>query len=200
MARTPGHGRVAAQRVRSRRALERIGPGPRWLRARGGDRESVRHSRAEVSATGLCAGHPVLPPARPTPTIVVQETFLRAWRALDRFDESRPFAPWLFRIAANWALTQLETRRRRRGAEEIGDDMAWTGPSPHEADGVRRVSANELNRAVADLPQEQRTVLHLRVAEGLSYREIADTMDLPIGTVMSRLARARETLRRKVER
>jgi RNA polymerase sigma-70 factor, ECF subfamily len=128
----------------------------------------------------------------------VQETFLRAWRALDRFDETRPFAPWLLRIATNWSRTQLETRKRR-GGEELGDDLAWSGPSPDE-DAEKRQLRDGVNRAVAQLPREQRVVLHLRVVEGMSYREIADTLEMPIGTVMSRLARAREILRGKVER
>jgi len=129
---------------------------------------------------------------------LVQETFLRAWRALDRYDESRPFAPWLFRIASNWALTQLETRKRR-GVEPLDENLHWGGPSPAESAEARE-RRRALERAVGELPAEQRVVLHLRVAEGLSYREIADALDLPIGTVMSRLARARETLRGKVER
>ncbi|GJM43737.1 MAG: RNA polymerase sigma factor [Gemmatimonadota bacterium] len=129
---------------------------------------------------------------------LVQETFLRAWRALDRFEEDRPLAPWLFRIAANWALTQIEGRKRRP-SEELTDEHHWQGPSPEEHTDASRLR-REVNRALSELPEDQRVVLHLRAAEGLSYREIADTLDVPIGTVMSRLGRARETMRRKVKR
>ncbi len=129
---------------------------------------------------------------------VVQETFLRAWRALDRFEEDRPLAPWLLRIASNWAKTQVETRKRR-GGEELDERIRWEGPSPEDdVDAARRREA--VNRAVDALPEDQRLVLHLRVSEGLSYREISETLDVPIGTVMSRLSRARETLRARVKR
>lgn len=166
-------------------------------RARHGDRQAfgilVRRYQRRVFALGLRHFR-----EKADAEDLVQETFLRAWRALDRFDETRPFAPWLFRIARNWSLTQLETRKRR-GDAELGDEIAWSGPSPDE-DAERRRLRADVNRAVGELPEEQRVILHLRVAEGMSYREIADTLEVPIGTVMSRLARARETLRGKVER
>jgi RNA polymerase sigma-70 factor (ECF subfamily) len=127
---------------------------------------------------------------------LVQETFLRAWRALDRFDENRPLAPWLVRIATNRALQVLETRSRRP-AEELTETLRWEGPSPdEEVDQARR--RVEVMKALNALPDDQRTILVLRAYEGLSYREIADTLEVPIGTVMSRLARAREAMRRRV--
>lgn len=129
---------------------------------------------------------------------LVQETFLRAFRALDRFDPDRPLAPWLYRITTNRALSSL-ARRGRRDHEELSPRLAARGPNPEEETDERRL-AWAVREAVAQLPPEQRAILALRVGEGLSYREIAEVVDVPIGTVMSRLARARETLRRKVRR
>jgi len=129
---------------------------------------------------------------------LVQETFLRAWRALDRFDLARPFAPWLMRIASNRALTEIATRKRR-GNEELDESLAWSGPAADE-DLERRELQQAVGRAVGELPDDQRMILLLRATEGLSYREISEALDIPIGTVMSRLARARETMRKKVKR
>lgn len=129
---------------------------------------------------------------------LVQDTFLRVWRALDRFDEARPFVPWLVRIATNRALDVLNARSRRAGEEAL-EALPWEGPSPDE-DVDRARLRKEVMRALQTLPDDQRSVLVLRAYEGLSYREIADALELPIGTVMSRLARARETMRRRVRR
>jgi RNA polymerase sigma-70 factor (ECF subfamily) len=129
---------------------------------------------------------------------LVQETFLRAWRAIDRFDVERPVAPWLLRIAVNWSRSELASRKRRP-AEELTEAIPQDGPSPEE-DAERARLGRRIERAVEELPEDQRMILILRASEGLSYREISDLCDVPIGTVMSRLARARETLRRRIER
>ena len=125
---------------------------------------------------------------------LVQETFVRAWQALPGFDDTRAFAPWLVTIAVNRAKTKLS---RARPAEEIDETVVWRGPSPEE-DAERAILARDVNAAVAALPEEQRIVLHLRAVEDLSYREIADALGIPVGTVMSRLSRAREVLRRSL--
>lgn len=129
---------------------------------------------------------------------LVQETFVRAWRGLDRFDPTRPFAPWLLRIASNRALTEIATRKRR-GGEELDENLPWQGPGADD-DLERRELHEQVGRAVGELPDDQRMILLLRATEGLSYRDIAEAMDIPVGTVMSRLARARETMRKKVKR
>lgn len=125
---------------------------------------------------------------------LVQETFVRAWRALDRFDETRPFAPWLITIAVNRAKTMAG---RARPAEELHESILWGGPSPAE-DAERARLESDVQNAMSTLPQEQRVVLHLRAVESMSYREISDALDIPIGTVMSRLARARDEMKRKL--
>ena len=123
---------------------------------------------------------------------VVQETFVRAWQALARFDDARPFVPWLITIAVNRAKTRVG---RARVAEELDERIPWQGPSPEE-DAGRALLAREVRAAIDALPEEQRIVMHLRAVEDLSYREIADALEIPVGTVMSRLSRAREALRR----
>jgi RNA polymerase sigma-70 factor (ECF subfamily) len=125
---------------------------------------------------------------------VAQEAFLRAHRALDSFDRTRPFGPWICRIAANLAVNHVRSPEARE--EGLPDGHAET---PAAAAGpLERVLEDEAQRVLAAaldrLPREQRAVLVLRVFEELSYREIADALDLSMGTVMSRLFRARERL------
>ena len=94
---------------------------------------------------------------------LVQETFVRVWRSLERFDRARPFVPWLMTIATNRAKTFHE---RRRPAEELDEGLTWSGPSP-EDDAAAAERNERLQRAAQDLPEEQRVVLHLRVVEQL---------------------------------
>src|SRR5207245_2458413 len=126
---------------------------------------------------------------------VAQETFIRAHRALGDFDLTRPFAPWVCRIAANLALNRLLSPESR---EQPLDDRRQDAPAA-SGDPLSALLEAEartvLDRALADLPAEQRAVFVLRVSEELSYREIAEALDISMGTVMSRLWRARERLR-----
>jgi len=126
---------------------------------------------------------------------VAQEAFIRAFRALPSFDPTRPFGPWIGRIAANLAINHVRSPEARE--EELPDGHAEIptpaeGPLDHVLDGEAR---QMLNRALDTLPAEQRAVFVLRAVEGLSYREIAESLDISMGTVMSRLSRAREKLR-----
>jgi RNA polymerase sigma-70 factor (ECF subfamily) len=125
---------------------------------------------------------------------LVQETFVRVWKSLESFDESRPFAPWVITIAVNRAKTMAA---RAKPAEELDETLTWDGPSP-DVDVEQSQLVGSVRRAVDALPEEQRIVLHLRAVESRSYREIADALGIPIGTVMSRLARARETVRKRL--
>jgi RNA polymerase sigma-70 factor (ECF subfamily) len=129
---------------------------------------------------------------------VAQEAFIRAFRALASFDPGRPFGPWISRIAANLAINHVRSPEARE--EELPDGHAET-PSRGE-DPLDRVLDSEaraiLHQALASLPAEQRAVFVLRAVEGLSYLEIAESLQISIGTVMSRLSRAREKLRTAV--
>ena len=125
---------------------------------------------------------------------VTQEAFLRAWRSLDRFDLERPFGPWVCRIAANLAVNHVRSpRAREEGLPEGHAETRSSGPGPLGA-LLDAEGATVLERAMGQLPQEQRAVLVLRVVEELSYAEIAETLGISPGTVMSRLFRARERL------
>jgi RNA polymerase sigma-70 factor (ECF subfamily) len=116
---------------------------------------------------------------------VVQETFLRVWQNLGTFDASRPFGPWVCRIAANLAINHVRS-------PESDDPTQAPDPLENVLDGE---AAAQLERALFSLNPEQRAVFVLRNVEELSYREIAEALDIEIGTVMSRLSRARERLR-----
>ena len=127
---------------------------------------------------------------------VAQEAFIRAHKALPSFDTTRPFGPWICRIAANLAINHVRSPESRE--EELPEGHAEmpgpAGQSPLAAvlDGEARVV---LDAALAGIPAEQRAVFVLRVVEELSYKEIAEALDISMGTVMSRLSRAREKLR-----
>ena len=126
---------------------------------------------------------------------VAQETFLRAHQNLGRFDLARPFGPWVCRIAANLAVNHVRSPRAREEAlPEAHAEMPATGASP--LTGVLDAEARvELARAIGGLSADQRAVFVLRVFDELSYKEIAEALEISIGTVMSRLSRARERLR-----
>ena len=130
---------------------------------------------------------------------VTQEAFLRGYQALASFDVERPFGPWICRIAANLAVNHVRSPRARE--QELPEGHLET--RSNASDPLRDVLENEaqsvLQQALAGLPPDQRAVLVLRVVEDLSYREIADALQLEMGTVMSRLSRAREKLRRALE-
>lgn len=129
---------------------------------------------------------------------VAQEAFIRAHAALHTFDLARPFGPWICRIAANLAINHVRSRQARE--ETLPDahlETAAKAPGPLE--GLLDGEAREvLQNALGGLPAEQRAVFTLRVFEDLSYREIADALDINVGTVMSRLSRARERLREEL--
>ena len=162
--------------------------------ARGGNRfafeEIVRRYQRRVYATAyrIVRRHEVADD-------VAQETFIRAFRSLDRYDPQRPFGPWICRIAANLAVNHVRSPQARE--EALPDGHAETpSAAPGPLQGVLETEARTmLDRALEDLPAEQRAVFCLRVFEDLSYKEIADSLGISIGTVMSRLSRAREKLR-----
>ncbi|MBN1262119.1 MAG: sigma-70 family RNA polymerase sigma factor [Anaerolineae bacterium] len=121
-----------------------------------------------------------------------QDAFIQAWRKLHRYEPKAPFQNWLYRIAMNRALDVL--RREREGADV--DDLPLASPNlGPEASAERTDLGEQVRRAVLALPDASRAVLVLREYEDLSYREIAETLDIPVGTVMSRLNYARKLLR-----
>jgi RNA polymerase sigma factor (sigma-70 family) len=132
---------------------------------------------------------------------IVQDAILRAYRAFDavRGDDAKP---WLLAIVRNCHRSALQQRKRRAhvplpGEEEDSvDTLAAEGLDP-EAAAISTDNARKLDTLIATLPVEFRETLILREMEDLSYREIAEVSGVPVGTVMSRLARARALLREK---
>lgn len=126
---------------------------------------------------------------------IAQEAFVRVWQHLNNYNPQYAFRSWLYRIAANAALDVL---RRERPAVEFDDlPVADKAPGPEQV-AVKDERATQVRRAVARLSEPLRLVLVLREYEELSYQEIAAALNIPVGTVMSRLNAARSELRREL--
>ena len=133
---------------------------------------------------------------------VAQETFLRAYRALGNFRGDAQFYTWLHRIAVNTAKNHLVAGNRRPPTEDIdvGDaeqfesGLRLRDNDTPERELMRQQMEQTVMRAVEGLPEELRQAITLREVDGLSYEEIAQRMDCPIGTVRSRIFRAREAI------
>jgi len=133
---------------------------------------------------------------------VAQETFLRAYRALANFRGDAQFYTWLHRIAVNTAKNHLVSHNRRPptddididDAEQFASGMRLRDNDTPERELMRQQLEQTVMRAVEALPEELRVAITLREVDGLSYEEIAKRMDCPIGTVRSRIFRAREAI------
>ncbi len=127
---------------------------------------------------------------------LAQETFLRAFRALDRFDPdgSASFSTWVLKIASRLAINELA--RKRPVLADV--EPSAEGASPEHAHRRQRIGA-AIEAAVAELPPPFRAAFVLREYHGLDYAEIADMLELELGTVKSRLSRARGLLRRRLD-
>ena len=129
-----------------------------------------------------------------------QEAFLAAWKGLPRFRGEAGFSTWLYRLTANAAIDCLRREKKRRGELSIeGGELPLSlpdaGPSPQEAAEGGELRA-AVNAALARLTDQHRTVLILRELQELSYEEIAGALGLDLGTVKSRISRARKALRK----
>ena len=138
---------------------------------------------------------------------VAQETFIRAYKALPKFRGDAQFYTWLYRIAVNTAKNHLVIRGRRlpevdvdiSDAEQFdGGDWLLTHDSPEANTGRDRLEL-AVRQAIAELPEDLRVALTLRELESKSYEEIAAIMNCPVGTVRSRIFRARDTVSQKIE-
>ncbi len=138
---------------------------------------------------------------------VVQEAFIKAYRALPNFRGDSAFYTWLYRIAINTAKNHLVAQSRKSPANSIdaqeAEDYGASEWLKEYASPEREALAAELettiHQAMGDLPSDLREAITLREIEGLSYEEIAAVMDCPIGTVRSRIFRAREAIDSKLE-
>lgn len=136
---------------------------------------------------------------------VAQEVFIKVYDALDRFDPKYRFSTWVFRIAQNAAIDRIRKRRlrtvsmhRNEPGEDGGDwDLPDDRPSPYnDARNVERAAA--IREAIADLPPEYRELIQLRHHGELSYAEIAELKEMPLGTVKNKLFRGRQMLKEEL--
>jgi RNA polymerase sigma-70 factor (ECF subfamily) len=132
---------------------------------------------------------------------VTQEAFLSAWQAIGRFRVGEPLYPWLARIATNAAFSLM--RRRKRRPETPIEPLVeagrqWAGGDDPAEDAAAGERDRMLSEAFGGLSEEHQTVLVLRVVEEMQYEEIARALVIPVGTVMSRLSRARADLRSRL--
>jgi len=137
---------------------------------------------------------------------ITQETFIKAYRALPGFRGESAFYTWLYRIGVNTAKNYLVGRKRQASSTDV---QAEDAENYEEGDMLRDVAtpdaelqtkqiAQAVNSAVDALPDELRIAITLREIEGMSYEEIAQMMDCPIGTVRSRIFRAREAIAERI--
>lgn len=138
---------------------------------------------------------------------VAQETFIKAYKALESFRGESAFYTWLYRIATNTAKNHLVTRSRRPPGTDVDIDDVLQAESESELREIETPENNlyrdELFSVMAStleaLPEELRVALTLRELEGMTYEEIAEVMDCPIGTVRSRIFRARDAIDKELK-
>lgn len=133
----------------------------------------------------------------------LQEAFVKAYQALDRFELGRAFGPWFFQILRNQCRDLLRTRKARFRVEVVDDGLLELKPDSTPGSSRRRRERAEARRllwsALERLPEEQREVLVLKELQGLRYQEIAGILEIPEGTVASRLFHARRALKKALD-
>jgi len=166
------------------------------IRAQGGDRNAFSelvciHAQGVMNVIfRMCGNAQVAEDA-------AQETFLRAWSHLGSFRVDSSLRNWLYRIALNTATDML--RKEKRILPGDVDDFQLADPEPGpEGIYLQEERTALVQAAIQSLSDASRAVLVLKEYEGLSYREIADALDIPLGTVMSRLNYARKLLKEKI--
>jgi RNA polymerase sigma-70 factor (ECF subfamily) len=161
-------------------------------RCKRGDAEAFRHLVTRYQGQAIGHARAILADGEDARD-AAQDSFVSDFRAIDRFEEGRKFYPWLYTILRNRCLTMLAERKARRATSIEKLEVLAPAPSvsPEEIVG--------LERAFVDLGPSEREIITLRHLDGLSYAEIADLLDIPAGTVMSRLFNARRKLRERLE-
>ena len=142
---------------------------------------------------------------------LTQEAFYRAYRSFGDYEGDRPFENWIFRIVTRLFLDLLRNRRRRvkavsydtplqsaGGEENLYFDMADAKPNPEQS-MISDTFSEELQRALDSLSAEQRLLVTLADVEGMPYKDIADLLDKPVGTIRSRLHRTHKLIRARLE-
>ena len=136
---------------------------------------------------------------------ISQESFIKAYRALPRFRGDSAFYTWLYRIAINTAKNHLVARSRRPPDTDIdvyrefqGDSVVLRDDTSPEHAIAKDQLESVIFSAIDDLPEELKVAVTLRELEGLTYEEIAEVMECPVGTVRSRIFRAREAIEKRI--
>lgn len=138
---------------------------------------------------------------------VVQETFLRVYKNLDRYDENQKFSTWIYRIATNLCIDRLRKRRAvysldSESADHDGLDGYSMMPSEErtpESELILTETQRLIRDAIETLPVKYKSIMILRYLQDLSLQEISDVLDMPVTTVKTRVHRGREFLRKKLE-
>jgi len=169
-----------------------------WVRlARSGDSAAYEHLyRAHVGRVfALCLR---LSGDRTRATELTQDVFVHAWRKLSLLESEAAFATWLYRLAVNWVLMTMRQQKNRSRHEAGSDVLELVEPlQGRRDDGSARI---DLERAIADLPAQARVVFVLHDVEGYRHEEIANQMNVAVGTSKAQLHRARRLLREVLER
>lgn len=136
---------------------------------------------------------------------LVQETYLKAYKAFDRFTPGTNLKAWLYRIMTNTYINTYRKKQRRplvTSADEVTDNQLYTSSSHDstglesaEVEALKQMPNSRISEALNSLNEDYRMVIYYADVEGLAYKEIAEVMDIPLGTVMSRLHRGRKQLR-----
>lgn len=132
---------------------------------------------------------------------IAQTVFVKVWKALPQFRGASAFSTWLYRLTLNACTDHYRRERKRRGDLSLDDPdlspIRDAAPSPEEI-VIQWEEEAILRKALAELPEQHRVILILREMDGLDYQEIAQVLEIQVGTVKSRLARARRALREKL--
>ncbi len=133
---------------------------------------------------------------------VVQDAFVQAYVKLDKFERASAFYTWLYRIAVNLAISRRRREKPMTSVDQVREVLGQEptdGADPPAAQLEQRERACQVHQALAALSEEHRTILTLREMEDFSYEQIAEILDLPVGTIRSRLHRARMQLREQLK-
>lgn len=202
--------RAEAERKKAERAQKDRADHELVQRARGGDALAFK-KLVEANQGRLFAVAVGMLRDRDDAMDVVQDTFIKAHRKLADFEGNAAFSTWLYRICVNLCIDKKRAYARRRSVDldevrpsELSEDALYAGaeitPKLSGQNPLKNASDKELGgeikRAMAELSEDHRSILLLREVEGLSYEEIAETLEIPRGTVMSRLFHARRNMQR----